>query len=93
MLGCLVGCMQFFFFFSCYIDQLLGFKVNVIMRALLTYLPDAAIPSTFSYAQYSVIAARALRQALKEPLRVEAVKRDGSQIKIIKWKDGKAISK
>lgn len=54
---------------------------------------NAPLLSTLSYAQYSVIAARAVRQALKEPLRVEAAKRDGSQIKIIKWKDGKAISK
>ncbi|MPC39412.1 ATP synthase subunit epsilon, mitochondrial [Portunus trituberculatus] len=46
-----------------------------------------------NYAQYSVIAARALRQALKEPTKSEALKRDGSLIKIVKWKDGKAISK
>ena len=40
-----------------------------------------------------MIAARALRQALKEPAKSEALKRDGSLIKIVKWKDGKAISK
>jgi len=44
-----------------------------------------------NYAQYSNIAARAVRQALKEPAKTEALKRDGSQIKITPWKDGKAI--
>lgn len=48
---------------------------------------------TFSYIQYSAIAARAVRQALKEPMKSEAAKREGSAIRIIKWKDGKAISK
>lgn len=47
----------------------------------------------FSYIQYSAIAARAVRQALKEPLKTEAAKREGSAIKITQWKDGKAISK
>lgn len=56
-------------------------------------LTDALTLFPHSYAQYSVIAARALRQALKEPMKSEAAKRDGSQIKIFKWKDGKALSK
>lgn len=46
-----------------------------------------------NYIQYSAIAARAVRQALKEPMKSEAAKREGSAIRIIKWKDGKAISK
>ena len=45
-----------------------------------------------SYVQYSSIAARTVRAALKEPARTEAAKRGGQQIKITYWKDGKAIS-
>ena len=42
--------------------------------------------------QYSNIAARTVRAALKEPARTEAAKRAGQQVKITHWKDGKAIS-
>ena len=47
----------------------------------------------FSYIQYSSIAARIVRQALKEPAKAEALKREGAQVRITNWKDGKAISK
>lgn len=46
-----------------------------------------------SYINYSQIAARLVRQALKADLRVEAVKRDEANVKFTEWKDGKAISK
>ena len=47
----------------------------------------------FSYVQYSNIAARTLRAALKEPAKSLAAKQDGLQVKVVHWKDGKAISK
>ncbi|XP_043478221.1 protein stunted-like isoform X1 [Leptopilina heterotoma] len=46
-----------------------------------------------NYINYSQIAARLLRQALKAEFRVEAAKRDESSIKFTQWKDGKAIRK
>lgn len=45
-----------------------------------------------SYINYSQIAARLVRQALKADLRVEAVKRDEANVKFTQWKDGKPIS-
>ncbi|XP_043478232.1 protein stunted-like isoform X2 [Leptopilina heterotoma] len=45
-----------------------------------------------NYINYSQIAARLLRQALKAEFRVEAAKRDESSIKFTQWKDGKAIT-
>merc|ERR1712198_312252 len=44
-----------------------------------------------NYVQYSAIAARTVRQVLKEPLKTTAAKREGSAIKITEWKDGKVI--
>lgn len=41
--------------------------------------------------QYSNIAARTLRQALKTDAKAEAMKRDGVQVKITNWKDGKPV--
>lgn len=47
----------------------------------------------YSYINFSTIAARMVRQALKSDLKNEALKRDVSSIKFTPWKDGKAISK
>ncbi|XP_076272934.1 protein stunted-like isoform X1 [Rhynchophorus ferrugineus] len=44
-----------------------------------------------NYINYSSIAARLLRQALKADVRAEALKRTDSHIKITKWEDGKPI--
>lgn len=46
----------------------------------------------FSYINYSQIAARLVRQALKAEQRTEAVKRDEVNVKFTQWKDGKPIS-
>ncbi|XP_063361593.1 protein stunted isoform X2 [Cydia amplana] len=42
-----------------------------------------------SYINYSNIAAKVLRRALKPELRAEAFKRDESHIRITPWADGK----
>lgn len=42
-----------------------------------------------SYINYSSIAARVVRKALKPELRQDAVKRSESAVKITPWKDGK----
>ncbi|KAL1456927.1 hypothetical protein WDU94_001613 [Cyamophila willieti] len=42
-----------------------------------------------NYVQYSNIAARTLRKALKSEFKVDAAKREESLIKIHPWKDGK----
>ncbi|XP_012279272.1 protein stunted-like isoform X1 [Orussus abietinus] len=42
-----------------------------------------------NYINYSQIAAKILRQALKSNLRAEALKRDESSIRFTQWKDGK----
>ncbi|XP_026475007.1 protein stunted-like isoform X1 [Ctenocephalides felis] len=44
-----------------------------------------------NYINFSTIAARMVRQALKSDLKNEALKRDVSSIKFTPWKDGKAI--
>ncbi|KAL1518146.1 hypothetical protein ABEB36_001816 [Hypothenemus hampei] len=44
-----------------------------------------------NYINYSSIAARLLRQALKADLRTEAAKRNDSHIRITKWEAGKPI--
>ncbi|KAK6626995.1 hypothetical protein RUM43_003177 [Polyplax serrata] len=44
-----------------------------------------------NYVQYSNIAARMLRRALKAEKRGDAAKRDESHIKFTQWKDGKPI--
>ncbi|EZA55520.1 ATP synthase subunit epsilon, mitochondrial [Ooceraea biroi] len=46
-----------------------------------------------NYINYSQIAARLVRQALKGDLRAEALKRDEVNVKFTQWKDGKPISK
>ncbi|XP_023311141.1 protein stunted-like isoform X3 [Anoplophora glabripennis] len=46
-----------------------------------------------NYINYSNIAAKLLRRALKPDLRVEAEKRAEAHIRITKWVDGKPISK
>lgn len=46
-----------------------------------------------SYIQYSNIAARVVRQALKPELRAEATKRGESHIKFTPWVDGKPARK
>ncbi|XP_017778015.1 PREDICTED: ATP synthase subunit epsilon, mitochondrial isoform X1 [Nicrophorus vespilloides] len=43
-----------------------------------------------NYINYSTIAARLLRQALKPDFKVEAMKREASQIKFTPWIDGKS---
>ncbi|XP_011137548.1 protein stunted isoform X1 [Harpegnathos saltator] len=45
-----------------------------------------------NYINYSQIAARLVRQALKADLRAEAVKRDDANVKFTQWKDGKPIT-
>ena len=47
----------------------------------------------FSYINYSQIAARLVRQALKSDIRAEAAKRDEVNVKFTPWKDGKPASK
>ncbi|XP_066156825.1 protein stunted isoform X1 [Euwallacea fornicatus] len=44
-----------------------------------------------NYINYSNIAAKVLRQALKADLRADAAKRNDSHIKVTKWQDGKPI--
>jgi len=44
-----------------------------------------------NYINYSTIAARLLRQALKPELRTEALKREQTQIRFTPWVDGKAV--
>ncbi|XP_035719367.1 protein stunted-like isoform X2 [Vespa mandarinia] len=46
-----------------------------------------------NYINYSQIAARLVRQALKSDVRTEAQKRDESSVKFTQWKDGKPIKK
>ncbi|XP_050470102.1 protein stunted-like isoform X1 [Bombus huntii] len=46
-----------------------------------------------NYINYSQIAARLVRQALKAELRSDALKRDEINVKFTQWKDGKPISK
>ncbi|XP_014487128.1 PREDICTED: ATP synthase subunit epsilon, mitochondrial-like isoform X1 [Dinoponera quadriceps] len=45
-----------------------------------------------NYINYSQIAARLVRQALKADLRVEALKRDEANVRFTQWKDGKPIT-
>ncbi|KAL3284883.1 hypothetical protein HHI36_019019 [Cryptolaemus montrouzieri] len=45
-----------------------------------------------NYINYSNIAAKILRQALKTDVRAEAAKRDSTTVKITKWVDGKPIT-
>jgi F-type H+-transporting ATPase subunit epsilon len=47
----------------------------------------------FSYINYSNIAAKLVRRALKPEFRTEAARRGDSSIRFIPWKDGKAQSK
>ncbi|XP_006615937.1 protein stunted-like isoform X1 [Apis dorsata] len=42
-----------------------------------------------NYINYSQIAAKLVRQALKSEFRAEALKRDETNIKFTQWKDGK----
>ncbi|XP_014233627.1 protein stunted-like isoform X1 [Trichogramma pretiosum] len=46
-----------------------------------------------NYINYSQIAARLVRQALKADLRVEATKRDEANVRFTQWKDGKPAKK
>ncbi|KAH0949176.1 hypothetical protein HN011_001157 [Eciton burchellii] len=45
-----------------------------------------------NYINYSQIAARLVRQALKGDFKVEALKRDEVNVKFTQWKDGKPIT-
>ncbi|XP_076160984.1 protein stunted isoform X2 [Ptiloglossa arizonensis] len=42
-----------------------------------------------NYINYSQIAAKLVRQALKSDLRAEALKRNEANVKCTQWKDGK----
>ncbi|XP_076766148.1 protein stunted isoform X1 [Xylocopa sonorina] len=42
-----------------------------------------------NYINYSQIAAKLVRQAVKQDLRAEALKRDEVNVKFTQWKDGK----
>jgi len=44
-----------------------------------------------NYVQYSAIAARTVRKALKDGLQADAGKRDVTAIKFVKWENGKAV--
>ncbi|CAH1958970.1 unnamed protein product [Acanthoscelides obtectus] len=44
-----------------------------------------------NYINYSNIAAKMLRQALKSDIRAEAMKRADTHIKVTKWENGKPI--
>ncbi|XP_076626202.1 protein stunted isoform X2 [Colletes latitarsis] len=46
-----------------------------------------------NYINYSQIAARLVRQALKPELRPEALKRDEANVRFTQWKDGKPVKK
>ncbi|XP_054008498.1 protein stunted-like isoform X2 [Hylaeus anthracinus] len=46
-----------------------------------------------NYINYSQIAARLVRQALKPDFRTEAIKRDEVNVKFTQWKDGKPAKK
>lgn len=63
-------------------------------RWIHTYTHTSILLISFpcSYINYSQIAARLVRQALKADLRVEAGKRDEANVKFTQWKDGKPIS-
>lgn len=57
------------------------------------YAYESSFPlSCYSYINYSQIAARLVRQALKAELRTEAAKRDEVNVRFTQWKDGKPIS-
>ncbi|XP_012258287.1 protein stunted-like isoform X1 [Athalia rosae] len=45
-----------------------------------------------NYINYSQIAAKLVRQALKPQFKADALKRDTSAVKFTQWKDGKAIT-
>nr|ABD98778.1 putative mitochondrial ATP synthase epsilon chain [Graphocephala atropunctata] len=45
-----------------------------------------------NYIQYSNIAAKLVRRALKVELRAEAARRDESFVRFTPWKDGKPIT-
>lgn len=61
---------------------------NRVVTAKLTLLALLC-----SYVNYSNIAARVVRNALKADLRADAVKRDESHIKFTPWINGKPASK
>ncbi|XP_046750719.1 protein stunted-like isoform X2 [Diprion similis] len=44
-----------------------------------------------NYINYSQIAAKLVRRALKPNFKTDALKRDDSTVKFTQWKDGKAI--
>lgn len=46
----------------------------------------------YSYIEYSNIAAKVLRKALKPEFRAEAAKREETHVRFTQWKDGKPIS-
>jgi len=46
-----------------------------------------------NYIQYSAIAARLVRQALKSDMQADAIKRADCSVKVTPWKDGKPIKK
>ncbi|XP_014256182.1 protein stunted isoform X2 [Cimex lectularius] len=45
-----------------------------------------------TYIQYSNIAARVVRQALKPELRAEAKKREDSHVRFTPWREGKPVT-
>jgi F-type H+-transporting ATPase subunit epsilon len=49
--------------------------------------------NVFSYINYSTIAAKLLRRALKPEFRTEAARREDTNIRFTPWKDGKPQSK
>ncbi|CAD1473570.1 unnamed protein product, partial [Heterotrigona itama] len=71
------------------------FVLAVILRALTRFFQTVLVLSSLStiaverYINYSQIAARVVRRALKADLRSEALKRDEVNVKFTRWKDGK----
>ena len=62
------------------------------LKVVIFSLLNLSYFSVCSYIQYSSIAAKLTRRALKPALRVEALKREATNAKPTMWKDGKAVS-
>merc|ERR1712223_402070 len=60
---------------------------ELILKFKMTFWRAAGL----NYIQYSAIAARVVRKALKEQLQADAAKRDITGIKFVKWEGGKAV--
>lgn len=73
------------------LHNFLSFEVTV--HQIFHWKSNGVFCFCFSYINYSNIAARVLRGALKQDLKADALKRSTSNIKFTKWTDGKPASK